>query len=395
MNSNPIICVYHGEQFSPHFGGALTTWTHKVYSRLSKFKCVPLSLPTDKPYSTPEPIYYRPSPTLLFLYNRIANRRLRGALDPVKLKLRLQLHQSAARAISRCNASLIHIHNSPEAAIVFRRRFPTTPIILHMNNDHLTEGDTPASKIGQMSIDACTSLACCSNYIASNIISQYGEDAAKKIHIIHNGADHLPDVPRNVGGNARPLRILFVGRLVEDKGVHLLIKSFKEVKKAIPNVELRIVGSAAFGSQKPTNYTQSLKELASPLENSIHFTGPIAHDRIVNEYQNADIFACPSIWNDPFPLVSIEALASGLAIVASNRGGIPEALEDAGILFDPTSSTELTNALILLASNCEMREQYSRMAKKRFRDNFTWEQIGQKWEGHIHKLLSDCLNIEK
>jgi glycosyltransferase involved in cell wall biosynthesis len=92
--------------------------------------------------------------------------------------------------------------------------------------------------------------------------------------------------------------------------------------------------------------------------------------------QNSDVFCCPSIWNDPFPLAPLEGMAAGLPIVASTVGGLPEALAfGGGILVPPDDAVALAEALRSLAIDESHRKRLGREAREVVENHFLWSHI--------------------
>jgi len=161
--------------------------------------------------------------------------------------------------------------------------------------------------------------------------------------------------------------ILFVGRVVEEKGVVPLVKSIAIVTEQIPNVRLIIVGPYDRTKEQIELY-QKLKELISQLRLnvSIIFAGVISNEMAVDLYTICDLFVCPSIWQEPSPMVVVEAMASGKPIIATNVGGLPERIKDGetGYVVEVNNHKELAAKMIELFKNNELRIQMGNNARK-------------------------------
>ena len=116
--------------------------------------------------------------------------------------------------------------------------------------------------------------------------------------------------------------LLFTGRITKEKGVKELIESLKKVK--YEKYKLLILGSALNKLKAKTKYQEEIEEFVKIMSDKIIFTGFIKYEDINKFYSLADIAVLPSIWNDPAPLTIIESLVSGLPIITTNSGGIPE-----------------------------------------------------------------------
>ena len=152
-----------------------------------------------------------------------------------------------------------------------------------------------------------------------------------QIFQIYNGIDRPSRVP--LPTTTSPT-VLYVGRLEAVKGVEVLIRAFAKVHHDHPESRLRIVGDGSQG--------EVLKALAKQLNLStvVEFVGWVEPGRITDQYASTQLLAVPSVWPENLPTVAIEALAIGRPIVGSNRGGIPELVDDASNGFIVESGDE-------------------------------------------------------
>ena len=169
--------------------------------------------------------------------------------------------------------------------------------------------------------------------------------------------------------------ILFVGRLVERKGVAYLIKAVREVLQT-QNVQLFIVGG---GPER-----ENLKEITNKLDiqNSVKFTGVIPDDELDRLYKRADIFVLPACFDsrgdtEGLGVVLIEAMSYGVSVIGSNVGGIPDIIKDreTGILVPEKDPERLSDAIMYLLRNKKFAEKLGKQGKKFIEENFGWEKI--------------------
>jgi glycosyltransferase involved in cell wall biosynthesis len=165
----------------------------------------------------------------------------------------------------------------------------------------------------------------------------------------------VPDSLRQ-DGDAAPLEglprdyILFVGDLSHDKGVEVLLESHRQIRDAPPLV---LIGRGARSLDgRPGNIT-ALEALP--------------HDKVVRAFQDALFVVAPSIVQEAFCLVALEAMAMGRAVVASRSGGLANLVVDgeSGVLVPPGDVTALREAMVLLLARPEERERIGSAAAKR------------------------------
>lgn len=183
-----------------------------------------------------------------------------------------------------------------------------------------------------------------------NKIRELGLKAAK-INILHpsldlNEYDFQPqrliqfDSP-NYQTRENPKILLSVGRLTHIKGFDIAIRALSKILEQIPNLVYVIVGD---GEEKE-NLQKLVNELN--LNNKVIFTGEIRHKKELSKYYaSAQIYIGPSR-SEGFGLAFLEARAFGLPIVATNVGGIPEAVENKGLLVKPENIEELANQIVI------------------------------------------------
>ena len=206
---------------------------------------------------------------------------------------------------------------------------------------------------------------------------------------IHESGVMVYDVLRKKYGLENSIVVLFAGAIRERKGVHLLVDAFKQVSAKYPNAKLVIAGGDKDNLEANDEYARKLTESASSLGDKVIFTGYIPPTEMDNIYLLGDIFCGPSIWDEAFGLVFAEASASGLAVIGSKRGGIPEIIMDGktGLLADPTDINDLAGKLDTLIGSSQVREEYGRAARKYMEEKFSWDRVADEIEALYDKLL--------
>ena len=177
--------------------------------------------------------------------------------------------------------------------------------------------------------------------------------------------DHQFLEERKVQPPERPT-VLFVGALVEHKGVLPMIDAFAQVSKVIQNACLKVAGVGALRAEMEHRVE------ALGLQNSVEFLGFVDHAAAHELYRSAHILVVPSIWKEQFGLVGPEALACEVPCVASSVGGIPEWLHDGkwGYLVPPRQVEPLAQAIINLMSDEERRRAFGVAGRKFVLENF-------------------------
>ncbi len=160
---------------------------------------------------------------------------------------------------------------------------------------------------------------------------------APRSHLIGNAYDSqtfrvLPSVTRDKD-------LVFVGRLVEDKGVDVLLQALEILKKRGLTPHLSVVGS---GPQQA-----ELRALCTELglDNQIEWAGTVRGEELAKLLNAHQILVVPSTWQEPFGIVALEGIACGCAVVGSRGGGLPDAIGPCGALFENGNAEDLARVL--------------------------------------------------
>ena len=205
--------------------------------------------------------------------------------------------------------------------------------------------------------------------VLSPHVKEYFSDLKSKITVIPNGVD-FEEIQNS--GQKRDIAhpsIFFAGRLEKVKGVNILLRAIPHIKRLIPDVKVYIAGS---GSEE-----NKLKNLVKELNltENVRFLGFISGDAKWSYYKSIDLCVVPSI-NEAFGLSSLEAMACGKPVVASNVGGIPYVVENGktGLLFECGNIDDLAEKIIALLQNKELREKMEKAGQERAKE-FSWDKI--------------------
>ena len=243
--------------------------------------------------------------------------------------------QEAIKDISRRSYDIILIENRPAYALKLKE-VSNAKLVYHLHNEKLDCKSEKALDI----YNAATCIITVSDYIKSRVltINHYDE----KTTTVYNGIDlHAfsscnHSINRNsIGLQEDDFVMVFSGRVTAEKGIMQLIEAMTLLQD-LPRIKLLVIGSSFYGNDDNENsFAKALREKAAHLSDRIIFTGFIPYAQMPNYLQIADIAVIPSVWDDPFPTTVLEAQATGLPIISTRRGGIPEQVtEESAILLD-------------------------------------------------------------
>jgi glycosyltransferase involved in cell wall biosynthesis len=196
-------------------------------------------------------------------------------------------------------------------------------------------------------------------------------EIAARLSVIPNGVEPERFTDGPAYAHPRPY-VAAVGRLVAHKGLDVLLEAFAHL--AAPEVDLLIAGD---GPERPR--LEALRDRLG-LGVRVHLLGAVDGTSVASLYRGARLVACPSRW-EGLPLVCLEAMASGRAVVASRVDGIPDAVRDGetGLLVPPEDPVALAAALRTLLEDGPRRERFGARGRALVRDELTWTSVAERY----------------
>ena len=310
-------------------------------------------------------------------------------------------HHAFAKAIARdlrkTPCDVVHVLNFSQFVPVLRRGCPTARIGLHMQCDWLTQlnPNMVAPRLAQ-----ADAILACSGHVSQEMREAYPQ-FAERCGVLYNGVDVQGFSPQNGQAPSPPsadrtLRIVFVGRVSPEKGIHVLLDAFGQVHQRFPEAALEIIGPReavpfefvvavskdprvkALAQYYDSDYQSHLdSQLAGPLKDRVTFSGNLPYAELVERYRHADVFVFPSVWHEPFGMPNVEAMACGVPVVATRSGGIPELVADGetGLLVERGDAMGLAKALMDLLGDPARRAAMGRAGRQRAEQLFSWKRI--------------------
>ncbi|MDR8413853.1 glycosyltransferase family 4 protein [Nonomuraea sp. 3-1Str] len=260
------------------------------------------------------------------------------------------------------------LHNAVAAVPELRRLRPRARVCLYLHADMFRS--FPPAERARVVAEADL-VVCVSRFVAERFLDGTGLPLSA-VAVVHNGHDPARFHPAARRSGDVPV-VLFAGRLAPEKGPMALINACLELARAGARFRLRVVGNAGLcASSAPDRFERQVKRRASLLGDRVEFSPFVDRAAIGGVYREADVLCVPSLCEDASPLVLTEGMASGLACLASARGGVPEVGRNAVRYFDYRRPGDLARQLGRLLHEPALRAELGRRALRRGRE-LTWE----------------------
>lgn len=302
---------------------------------------------------------------------------------------------------------VIHLHNFFNHLPAFRRAFPDAALVLHMHCDWLRELDRAQV---ERCLQAADLVVGCSNYVIQGVRARF-PDLPVPFEDLPNGVDVTTNHPlRSAIGDA----VLFVGRISPEKGVHVLLDAWRQVKPSRPNAQLTIVGpmetcprellvdlsadpdvralsrfydESGNGTGSYENHLR--QQIPDSIASSVTFTGSLPHEQVLEMYSRSDLLVNPSL-SEAFGMSLVEALNAGTPVVASHVGGMEEIVRETGggILVTKADAAALSDAIIRMLKDPPLRNRMGKRGKDHIAELYSWERIGALAETLYREVIA-------
>jgi glycosyltransferase involved in cell wall biosynthesis len=213
----------------------------------------------------------------------------------------------------------------------------------------------------------------------------------QEIGVIYNGVDIQTFIPRSLAsgtespeaklrGNLKFIITTGASRITARKGIKYLLEALNKLLPEYPNLYLELMGE---GDEKE-NLEKISKDLG--LEKNVKFVGRIPRENTAPYYQEASIFVLPSL-NEGMSNAMLEALASGLPILATDTGGTRELVEDGknGFIIQTKSSDNIAEKIKRLIDNPELRQKMAKESRKKALE-MSWEKVAGEYVEIYNKI---------
>lgn len=310
-----------------------------------------------------------------------------------------RLYASAAALDMRlAGIDVAHVMNYSQFVPLLHRFAPRTRIVLNMVCEWLSQLDRTLIEPRLRHADVVMG---CSEHI-THLVRERFPGAGPLCRTVGNGVDSEAMRPTAAVPPRAP-RILFVGRVSPEKGVHTLIEAMAEVVRRVPGAALDVLGGRSqlargylvdlsddplvqalgrfYDGDDRSAYARRLDALVSAagLTRHVTFHGDVAYEEVSAFYRNASVVVNPSL-SESFGRSLIEAMAFGLPVVATRVGGMREIVEDGreGILVPAEDAGALAEAVVRVLSEPGLAERMGRAGRETVCSRYTWGAIAER-----------------
>ncbi len=230
-------------------------------------------------------------------------------------------------------------------------------------------------------------VICCSNYMEQEL-RNFFQLPGDKLRIIPNGVD--PDdfvAPRQMH-EPRGKKIFFIGRLVREKGVQVLLEAAPRILASHPDTEFVIAGKGP--------YEEYLKAIAygMGLAAKVHFVGYVDDKGRNKYYQEATLAVFPSLY-EPFGIVALEAMATRTPVVVGDTGGLREIVEHGvdGMKCYPGNAQSLADNILAILNDHPLAERLKKAGYEKVVNKYSWGAIAKQTEQVCAEIVKESKSV--
>jgi glycosyltransferase involved in cell wall biosynthesis len=312
------------------------------------------------------------------------------------------------RWLQRDPPHIVHVQMASQFIPRLRRAVPRARMVLHLHDAHLTSAKRTLTEAHFSAADA---IVTCSDYVTRRL-REHSAAHAGRISTVGNGVDlevFHPAEPGATTPRREPLQVLYLGRVSPEKGIHVLTAAFDRVLETLPDARLSIIGPAGL---LPHSRVQMLRDdpHAAALEEfygqtfldklnrqilhgrrsyiddvlsrmsphaaaRVNTAGMHEHTRVAEFYRRANVLVAPSVLPEPFGLPLVEAMASGIPVIATRGGNSPSLIEDGvtGFLVERNDVAALARAIHEVLANPALAARMGHAAREAAVKRFGWQ----------------------
>lgn len=291
---------------------------------------------------------------------------------------------AVARAVVRFRPDVVHAHWIVPQGLVATAMAPLVPrVVTTLGGDLYALDSSALRRLKGWVLRRARAVTVMNEDMRRRVVDLGAEPP--RVSVLPMGADisAVPERPPSATRSDRGVRLLFVGRLVEKKGLGVLLDALRTVPTGLP-LSLEVVGDGPLRGR--------LERAAEGLP--VTFSGQLGRAQLMRRYVDSDVVVVPSVLaasgdQDGLPVALLEAMAAGCAVVASDLPGLNEAIEHdvSGLLVPPGDQAALASALSELASDDARRLAMGRAAAERAR-SYSVDEVGRRYRELLSRVLA-------
>lgn len=307
----------------------------------------------------------------------------------------LGLHRSVRRLLRRRRFDLVHAHWIVPNGLVAASAHGGVPLAIGLHGSDVFLAERPgARRAARWALSRSRLLTGCSPELVDRVCAL--GFPAERSRVIPYGVDIATFSPGRSRGRAWRERLgvpdgapllLGVGRMATKKGFHILLEALPELLAARPEAHVALAGGGDLWDR--------FAEVGKQWPGRLHLPGMVLRDTLPDLYRAADLFVLPAVHDakgnvDGLPNVILEAMASGLPVIASGISGIPLAVEHGrtGLLVPEKDPGALVRALLRLLSEPEVARDMGELGRRKAETELTWDMVAERYREGYRAALS-------
>ncbi|MNW26892.1 Spore coat protein SA [compost metagenome] len=307
------------------------------------------------------------------------------------------------RAMAAQQPEVADVHNRPAIAWRIKKAFPRMRVLLTLHSTTFIKPPLISRRRLRAMLQSIDGIVVNSSFLRDEVL-RLAPESQGRLFVNLPGVDPgdfarrgLPEMEvlreirlQQLGWSSRRI-ILYTGRLIPGKGVHHLLHALPHVISQCPDVLLLIVGSPRYGRNMETAYLSTLRRQAAAMPGHVIFLPYTPHPALAELYMLAEIAVVPSCGEEAFGLVNVEAMATGIPVVASRIGGIPEVVRNGitGLLVEPTRmAEELAEAITFLLRNPHISRSMGMAGQLEVSERLLWKHAAERWDHVVQQMLA-------
>ena len=258
----------------------------------------------------------------------------------------------------------LEVHNRASVCLRMRRRYPRARLTLWLHNDPLSMSGLRTRRQRSAMLQTADRIVCVSEWVRDRYL-QGLTDESRRIRIIHNALEMPERVP------AKEPQIIFVGRMIPEKGALLFAQALALALPQLPHVRALMVGGRTSNGEASalTAYERRIADTLMTIGAQVRHAGFLSHAQTMDAVARSALAVVPSQWDEAFGRTALEAMALGCALIVSERGALPEVAGAAALRLKGSDPAELA-ALMLQVFREEglllQLQQAARVQARRF-----------------------------